>query len=265
MENTSWNTSISNIQPNSIEIRGYDIGELIGNVSFAEQIFLVITGELPSKQVAAVFEAILCASIDHGAGSPSALAARTAISGGAALNGAAAVGLLTMGDHHGAAVQNCMRAILDLTVRAELDNSLDRVITDQIEVWVLEGKNFPGIGHRVHSKDPRVARLLQIAEQNGLKGKYVNCVTRISELLTERKGKPIPVNIDGITAALLCEIQFPIDFANVVFMISRIVGVFTQANEEKTTMKPMRRIDPIQIKYTGKTSRRLENRKGKDK
>ena len=261
MENTSWNTSISNIQPNSIEIRGYDIGELIGNVSFAEQIYLVITGELPDKRIASVFEAILCASIDHGAGTPSALAARTAISGGAALNGAAAAGLLTMGDHHGAAVQNCMQAILDLSARADQANSLDSIIVKNIEAWKLEGKNFPGVGHRVHSKDPRVKRLLEIAEQNGLKGKYVNCVERISTLLSEKKGKPIPVNIDGISAALLCELHFPIEFANVVFMISRIVGVFTQANEEKTTMKPMRRIDPVQIVYTGKPSRKLGIRK----
>ncbi len=53
----------------------------------------------------------MVASIDHGAGAPSALAARTAISGGANLQAATAAGLLTLGDFHGAAVEASMEAI----------------------------------------------------------------------------------------------------------------------------------------------------------
>ena len=60
----------------------------------------------------------MVASIDHGAGPPSVLAARTAISGGATLPAAAAAGLLTFGDHHGAAVESAMEAITDVLDRA---------------------------------------------------------------------------------------------------------------------------------------------------
>ena len=59
----------------------------------------------------------MVASIDHGAGAPSVLAARTAISGGATLQAAAAAGLLTLGEFHGAAVESAMQVIAAVVER----------------------------------------------------------------------------------------------------------------------------------------------------
>jgi citrate synthase len=62
-----------------------------------------LTGELPSPAIARLMDAILVASIDHGATPPSALAARTVASTGATLSAAVAAGVMSINRHHGGA------------------------------------------------------------------------------------------------------------------------------------------------------------------
>ena len=55
----------------------------------------------------------------------------------------------------------------------------------------------------------------------------------------------MPINIDGVMAAILDEVGFPSDLGNALFIASRLAGILAHANEERQTMTPMRRIDPI--------------------
>ena len=66
----AWPTAITQIEPNSVRVRGYDLAELMGNVSFGAMVFLILRGELPSATVARLMDAILGAGIDHGATPP---------------------------------------------------------------------------------------------------------------------------------------------------------------------------------------------------
>ena len=73
--NAVWNTAITRIEPNRVAVRGYNIADLMGRASFGAAVHLILTGELPTTPVARLMDAILVASIDHGA-TPSALAAQ---------------------------------------------------------------------------------------------------------------------------------------------------------------------------------------------
>ena len=44
-----WSTSIIDIHPGSINVRGFPIQELIGSISFPQMIWLMLRGELPDK------------------------------------------------------------------------------------------------------------------------------------------------------------------------------------------------------------------------
>ena len=87
-----WHSGITRIQPNKVAVRGYDIAELMGRVSFGAAVYLILTGELPSPAVARLMDAILVSSIDHGATPPSALSARNVASTGATLSASVAAG-----------------------------------------------------------------------------------------------------------------------------------------------------------------------------
>ncbi|HDS00716.1 MAG TPA: citryl-CoA lyase, partial [candidate division Zixibacteria bacterium] len=66
MAEESWKTSITDIGPGKIRVRGFDVPDLMENASFAEVVFLVLKGELPSEPEARMMEAILVSSVDHG-------------------------------------------------------------------------------------------------------------------------------------------------------------------------------------------------------
>lgn len=259
MTDSSWNTNISHTSENGIVIRGYDLIELIGSVSFPSVLYLLFTGELPNPKVAKLIDALMVASIDHGAGAPSALAARTAASGGAPLGAAAAAGLLTLNKYHGAAVQDSMEAIqkvFDLS-QGRKDN-LDRAADTLIAEWRQTGRRIAGFGHRQHKRlDPRLEKLFSLAREAEVSGTYLESAQAIARGLKRSTGKDLPINIDGATAAILCEIGFPITLSNALFMVARLTGILAHANEEITRMSPMRRIDPINHSYDGPSAREL--------
>jgi len=253
-----WTTSLSSTSENGIRIRGYDLVQLIGTIPFPSVLYLLYTGELPTPPIAKLIDAIMVASIDHGPGAPSALAARTAASGGAPLGAAAAAGLLTLGKFHGAAVQDAMEAIrqvVDSSAQMDLDRAAGTVVAE----WRQAGRRIAGFGHRQHKRqDPRLERLFELAREASVPGNHLRAARAIQDALKRATGKELPINIDGALAAILGEIGFPITLSNALFIVARLTGILAHAHEEITTMPPMRRIDPVDFGYAGPANRELQ-------
>ena len=74
-----WTTSIIDMHPGVIRFRGYAIEDLIGRTSYAQMVWLMLRGELPSKGEADLLEAALVAAVDHGPQAPSIAVARMAV------------------------------------------------------------------------------------------------------------------------------------------------------------------------------------------
>src|SRR3989454_5678595 len=125
-KNAVWNTAITRVEPNRVAVRGYDIAELMGRISFGAAVYLILTGELPSPAIARLMDAILVSSIDHGATPPSALAARTVASTGASLSAAVAAGIMSINRHHGGAIEDCAWQLKKIAGRATSEtNSME--------------------------------------------------------------------------------------------------------------------------------------------
>src|SRR5580765_2425001 len=69
-----WRTALTSIAPNSILIRGYPLDEMMGRLSFADAVYLLLMGELPTPAIGRMLNAILVSSLDHGVTPPSTLA-----------------------------------------------------------------------------------------------------------------------------------------------------------------------------------------------
>lgn len=256
MENTAphWDSAISYTTKDDIRVRGYSLVELMGEYSFPETLHLLITGELPSEKVGKLIEALMVASIDHGPATPSVLTARTAASGGASVKNATAAGFMALDRSHGAAVEGCMaylRTICDKVETAGDDEKKEIIRNYLAEERAAGRKIVPGFGHRQHAHDPRKDKLFAMAEDAGVKGKYIAAAELVSEVLSERSGKELPINIDGAMAAILCELNYPPDLGNVPFLIARLCSLFVHSAEEINTMPRMRRIDPCDVGYNG--------------
>lgn len=230
-----WSTSIIRMAPGVIDIRGVPIQDLIGSTSFVAMIWLTVRGTRPTTAQAALLEAALVASVDHGPQAPSVAIARMAATCGVGLNNAIASGVNALGDVHGGAGQQCVELLSDIVSRTESGLDMSVAATDVI----AEHPGYvPGFGHRFHPHDPRRDPLLSLVDaavaEGVVPGHHLRAAREVEQVLNRNRAKPIPMNIDGATAVIYAELGFPPELARGLFMLSRSVGILAHAWEETT-------------------------------
>src|SRR6188472_369442 len=252
-----WHSGITRVQPNKVAVRGYEIAELMGRVSFGAAVYLILTGELPSPAVARLMDAILVSSIDHGATPPSALSARTVASTCATLSASVAAGVMSINRHHGGAIEDCARQLKAIADQAARDSvSLDEAATRTLRTMSEAGERMSGFGHRVHKKDPRTARLFELAREAGVDGTHMQAARAVEKAFADAK-KSLPINVDGAIGAILADLGMNPATFNGIFMIARTPGLIAHVIEEQTRERPMRRIDPVNHGYDGPPARSI--------
>jgi citrate synthase len=263
-KNGHWHTSLTSIAPDKILIRGYALDEMMGRLTFAEAVYLLLMGELPTPSIGKMFDAILVSSIDHGVMPPSTLAARNVATAGAPLKDSVGAGVLAFGPRHGGDIESCMR-FLDSGLALTRDGrSVQEAAEAIVNHWIRNNDVPPGFGHRIHAHDPRAARLFQMALELELEGEHVRLIRVVERVLADRAShfeRPVPVNVDGAIAAVTGDLGFPYDLGNAVFLISRLPGLIAHAHEERARQDPMRQIDPKDHQYDGPKERRLPERR----
>jgi citrate synthase len=260
-----WQTALTSITPNKILIRGYPVDEMMGRLSFAEAVYLLLMGELPTPSIGRMFNAILVSSIDHGVTPPSTMAARNVATTGAPMKDSVAAGILGFGPHHGGDIESCMRFLDNGLAMVRGGKKLQDAANALVEECLSQEQTPPGFGHRFHTRDPRASRLFQMALELELEGEHVPILRAIERAIEARKdkfGRPMPVNVDGAIAAISADLGFDHELGNAVFLVSRLPGLIAHAHEERTRQTPMRQIDPKDHDYDGSDERRLPgNRK----
>ncbi|MBL8761836.1 MAG: citryl-CoA lyase [Phycisphaerae bacterium] len=256
-----WTTGVTRIEPNSVGVRGHDIAGLMGHASFGATVYLILTGKLPGDKVGRLMDAILVSSIDHGATPPSCLAARTVASTGATLSASVAAGIMSINRHHGGAIEDAARYLATLLAKARaaaadpncFAAALDAVAKEEVTRLKSSGDRISGFGHRIHTKDPRTARLFELAGIAGLsdQGATHIAAARAVERAFAAIGRPLPINVDGAIGAILADLGMDPRVFNGIFMIARTPGLVAHVVEEQTREKPMRRIDPVNHAYDG--------------
>jgi citrate synthase len=252
-----WRSAIANSDDKGIWIRGYDVTALMTRASFTDTIFLLHRGRLPEAGERRLLDAILIAVADHGAGAPSCATARLAASGNRqSLSAAVAAGVLAIGDEHGGAGSGCMELIaagVELAAKdsISIDEAAQRIVADA----AASRKRLPGLGHRVHSIDPRTAVLFGMAREAGLAGRGIDFMEALERESRERI-KALPINVDGALAAVLFDLGFPPAFGKLVFIIGRVAGITAEVAEEYAREKAMR--IRIPVTYDGPPPREMK-------
>jgi citrate synthase len=242
--NNTWNTSLSKVSRNKILIRGYRVEELMEACSFGDMIYLTFTGELPKGNEGRLIESIVVSSTDHGFFAPSIAATRYVSSGGVPLQAAVASGLISLGEHHGGAVEQCARLLMEA-----VDEGRDApaIAAD----YRSRAQRIPGFGHPLHDPDPRVVTLLAQARTWNLAGPHSDLAGRIASEL----GKPM--NIDGAISGIVADIGIDWRYGRAFFLISRTVGLAAHHVEETIRERPFRALAPEEATYDGPAERDL--------
>jgi len=242
----AWRTSITHVDEKNIWIRGYEIGSLMRRQTFAGAVFLLHKGRLPSEGESRLLDAILISVSDHGPGSPSAATARLACSGNRkGLSSAIAAGILAIGDEHAGAGEACMAIIAQGLRRVKSESiSIDDAAERAVDDAEAAKKRLPGLGHRQHATDPRKDALFDLARDYGIAADGVAFMIALEKAASSRI-KPLPLNIDGVLAAILYDMGFPPEFGKFVFVIGRVAGLTAEVAEELAREKAMRIHVPV--------------------
>jgi citrate synthase len=248
-----WRTSIIEMSPGVIRYRGYPIEQLIGRVSFAQMVWLMTRGELPSEQQGRLLEAALTAAVDHGPQAPSIAIARMAATCGVGLNNAMASAVNVLGDVHGGAGEQALELYQAIAQRMDTGDALAQAVKQGVDDAIAaHGKFVSGFGHRFHAVDPRTAPLLKLVDEAAqagvVSGRFAQIARAVEGELAARKGgKRIPMNVDGATAVVYAELGFPAPLARGLFCLSRSVGILAHAWEQ--TQQGGRNKGPIPREY----------------
>jgi len=253
---TSISRIVSTAQEEDTIIRGHRLSDLIRTQSFVSSAFLLLTGRLPTSGEARTLDAMMTACVDHGI-TPAAAIGRTFATYGTPVAQAIAGSVLLYGDVAGGVgdpLAAMMKAAIGDAVAQHgavseeiIDHAAGKLVMAALEA---EGR-VPGFGNPPHARDPRPAILLEVARTAGVAGVYCSMILAVERQLAMAKRREIPMNIDGIIAALALDLGLPDGCAAVIVMIARQYSVLMHYLEEKSQSIKWRHVPQHCVNYVG--------------
>lgn len=134
---------------------------------------------------------------------------------------------------------------------------MDEAATHTLAAMKEAGDRMPGFGHRYYTKDPRTARLFDLAQEAGVDGPHMQAARAVEKSFAAAK-KALPIKLDGALGAILADLGMDPAVFNGIFMIARTPGLVAHVTEEQTREKPMRRIEPVRHGYDGPAPRKVK-------
>lgn len=247
-EKRYWSTSVSDVEESAVYIRGYDLGDLIGKLSFASATYLLIRGRLPNAGEAKMIDGILCSVLDYALKKPGTAAARFCVSSNPSMVAGLATAVLSAGEYSLAPDQtgNFLNAtfsagITDFEVAA---NSL-------VEGMRARKERVPGLGHPVFRyTDPRAQQLKALAVETGVWGNICEWYEAVHKAFTTQANKPeIVINEVGMMGAILAQMGFTPAEMTGLAVISTMPGVVAHISEELQSKVRIRAISDSEVDY----------------
>lgn len=252
-------TAIATSDADSITVRGLDLcDELIGKIDFTDYFWLLVLGERPTREQRAMMDACLVSIAEHGL-VPSVQAARMTLAAGPeAWQGAMSAGLLGMGSVVAGSSESAGRFLDDILKKAEADGTpVEAAAIATLKELKAAKQKVPGLGHPQHSAgDPRANRLLEIADDLKVSGKYIETLRVLAEHAPAIIERPLPINVSGAIPATILDAGWPVDALKAVPLLARTAGLAAHLLEEsrRSIGFIMSHKADLAISYDGKPS-----------
>lgn len=219
----------------TIVVRGADLcRELIGRVSFSDYFWLLVTGQRPSATASRVLDATLVAIAEHGL-VPSVQASRMTLAAAPdAIQGAVAAGILGCGSVILGASETAGRMFVEIDALAKARSiALDDAAAEVVRERRARKEAIPGYGHPLHkARDPRVARLFEVAVEAGTPGHFVAIAEAVERVLPGITGRDLRLNVSAAIPAVLLDAGFPVEALKGVPILARCAGLIGHLTEE---------------------------------
>jgi succinyl-CoA synthetase alpha subunit len=237
--------------------------KVIKNISekepFSFAIYRAITGNLKvNEKHSRMIEAMIVACVDHGVTPPSAQATIIAASTRAPFEVAVAQGVGAITDVHGGAGAKAAGLFDECILKSKKEKTdVVQATRKIIKTYIEEGKRIEGLGHRLHTKDPRRDVLWNLASQTGIAAEHVNLSKMVSNIFEQVRGMTLPINVDGVIGAIVADMDLNPTMAKTFFIYGRIAGLSAHYFEEVGSQPRMRQINFSESIYKGKELRKI--------
>jgi citrate synthase len=229
-----WVSSVSEITPEDIFIRGYPMRSLVGELPFSAISFLLVRGNLPTPGEVKMMDVILSSILDYALQKSGTIAARSIVSVNPRMTAGLAAGMLGAGEY------------------AVSPEDTGRFIADSIQAWKASGdametyaeklvadyraakRRVPGFGHQVfRGVDPRAEKLKAIAIKQGIWGEAIEFYEAVHRAFQRAANKPdLVLNDVGMLAAIMTQMGFtPPEMAGLA-LLSTFPGLIAHISEE---------------------------------
>lgn len=227
-------SAICRSDADSIRIHGLDLTtDILGKVDLGQMAFLEIWGRLPDAREDAVFNALVVALVEHGL-TPSVLAARLTYLGAPdSLQAAVAAGLSGVGTVFVGSIEGAARMLQEAQPADAPDDRIQGLAQDIVARFKAGKRVIPGLGHPIHTQaDPRTARLLAIAAENGFHGSHVRLLEAVAAEAERALGRHLPINVSGAIGAIASELGLDWRVCRGIGLIARTIGLVAHLLEE---------------------------------
>jgi len=223
-------TSICGFSADAIEVRGKNlVTDFIGKMDFVTAVLYQSLGTQPNPVQVELINSVMVTIMEHGL-VPSAVAARLTHYGAPeSYQGAIAAGLLGVGDRYAGTSSACGQLLEQMHAAEDAEAEAVAIIQQHR----TQKKPLPGFGHPIHKEtDPRVERLLSLAENSGSSGEYLALMRLLEQTLCQQTGKTLVTNISAAIGAVLAEAGIPSQMMRGIVLTARCAGLVGHIAEE---------------------------------
>lgn len=247
-EKRYWSTSVSDVEESAVYIRGYDLGDLIGKLSFASATYLLIRGRLPNAGESKMIDGILCSVLDYALKKPGTAAARFCVSSNPSMVAGLATAVLSAGEYSLAPDQT--GNFLNATFSPDV-NDFEASANALVEGMRARKERVPGLGHPVFRfTDPRAQQLKALAVETGVWGDICEWYEAVHKAFITQANKPeIVINEVGMMGAILAQMGFTPAEMTGLAVISTMPGVVAHISEELQSRVRIRAISDSEVDY----------------
>ena len=221
----------SHADTSRLRMRGKDtLADVVGQHSFSEAFYLIMTGRLPSAGEATCFDACLTVLMDHGITSSALVARLTADAVPDDIQVPVAAGLMLVGNRHVGTMAGAGRLLTE-GMASELGPR--PWAAETVARYRETRRRIPGFGHaHYRPEDPRASRLFEVAADAGCAGEFIALIKLLGEEIDRAAGRHLTLNVTGAMGAVLCEIGFPVAAMRGVAVVARAAGLVAHITEE---------------------------------
>ncbi len=255
-----WETRISQASAGAILVRGYPVEDLIEHLSYIESLWLIVRGELPNEDQAALLDLVLRSGMDQQFVNSAVCAARFTASAfpESPIPGIAS-GMLATGSVTGSP-QECAEMLVEALHRKRREHRSASVAARAVVASRLRTKGYvPGFGHPLHHvREPRAETLRRLVQERGGWGPVGNLLDAIGVALATAKKHPLPMNLAGAMAACMVDLGWhPLEIG-ALGAIGYAPALLAHVVEEIRQGVPLRIIpDGLGARYSGRARRPL--------